>query len=270
MQLHFFDLISPWIFHLSSITLSAALWYPNAVHERYGKNVPAKLEKNPFQFVYDQDKMYNGEWKHMENLMSLSSPDQYNSVASAAQRNGSNYRMKRHIRNYEYRSNKQSYGNTNGVSGHNSYVKKNHGRRYSSLSNMRYSSIGSGGGKKGIIGLSIILAGSILSSTTNASPWNNNIQNSFNSISNEKNTINFFNNEHEDVIDKSNVPELHHAHGTTTISFKIKDAIITAVDSRATLGNFVGSRTVQKVLPISKYIIGTMAGGELQYFLIYF
>jgi len=87
-----------------------------------------------------------------------------------------------------------------------------------------------------------------------------------NPISNEKNTINFFDNEHEEVIDKSNVPKLHHAYGTTTISFKIKDEIIIAVDSRATLGNFVGSCAVQKVLPISKYIIGTMAGDELQYF----
>ena len=215
--------------------------------------------------MYDQDKMYNGEWKHMEKLMSLSSPDQYNSVASSAQRNGSYNRMKRQIRNYsEYRSNKHSYGNTNGASGHNgnSFMRNNHRRRYSSLSTMRYSSVGSGGGKKGIIGLSIILAGSMLSKA-NAIPWNNNIQNSFNPISNEKNIVNFFDSEKEEVIDKSNVPELHHAHGTTTISFKIKDAIVTAVDSRATLGNFVGSRTVQKVLPISKYIIGTMAGGEL-------
>jgi len=36
---------------------------------------------------------------------------------------------------------------------------------------------------------------------------------------------------------------------------------VTAVDSRASLGSFVGSKTTQKVLPISDNILGTMAGG---------
>lgn len=34
-----------------------------------------------------------------------------------------------------------------------------------------------------------------------------------------------------------------------------------AVDSRASIGSFVGSKTTQKVLPVSKTILGTMAGG---------
>ena len=37
--------------------------------------------------------------------------------------------------------------------------------------------------------------------------------------------------------------------------------IVVAVDSRATLGNFIGSKTVQKVLPIHPRLLGTMAGG---------
>jgi len=49
-------------------------------------------------------------------------------------------------------------------------------------------------------------------------------------------------------------------HGTTTLSFFFNDGIIVAVDSRASIGNFVGSKTVNKVIPISKHIIGTMAG----------
>ena len=33
------------------------------------------------------------------------------------------------------------------------------------------------------------------------------------------------------------------------------------MDSRASIGNFVGSKTTQKVLPVSEHILGTMAGG---------
>lgn len=50
-------------------------------------------------------------------------------------------------------------------------------------------------------------------------------------------------------------------HGTTTIAFIFQDGVIVAVDSRATIGNYVGSRTVKKVFPISKCMVGTMAGG---------
>lgn len=56
-------------------------------------------------------------------------------------------------------------------------------------------------------------------------------------------------------------PPLEYAHGTTTLSFKFKDGIVAAVDSRASIGSFVGSKTTQKVLPVSKHILGTMAGG---------
>jgi 5'-3' exonuclease/20S proteasome alpha/beta subunit len=56
-------------------------------------------------------------------------------------------------------------------------------------------------------------------------------------------------------------PPLEFAHGTTTLSFVFKGGIIAAVDSRASLGNFVGSKTVQKVLCINTHLLGTMAGG---------
>jgi 5'-3' exonuclease/20S proteasome alpha/beta subunit len=54
---------------------------------------------------------------------------------------------------------------------------------------------------------------------------------------------------------------LEFAHGTTTLSFKYQGGIIAAVDSRASLGNFIGSKTTQKVLPVNRCILGTMAGG---------
>jgi len=50
-------------------------------------------------------------------------------------------------------------------------------------------------------------------------------------------------------------------HGTTTLSFIFQHGIIVAVDSRASMGKYVGSRTTKKVFPISKFIVGTMAGG---------
>jgi len=61
--------------------------------------------------------------------------------------------------------------------------------------------------------------------------------------------------------DDMDVPPLEFAHGTTTLSFLFQGGIIAAVDSRATLGSFVGSKTTQKVLPINSHVIGTMAGG---------
>lgn len=50
-------------------------------------------------------------------------------------------------------------------------------------------------------------------------------------------------------------------HGTTTLSFKHKDCIVVCVDSKASIGNYVGSRCVRKVFPVSKNIVATMAGG---------
>ena len=50
-------------------------------------------------------------------------------------------------------------------------------------------------------------------------------------------------------------------NGTTTLGFKLSDGVILAVDSKASIGSYVGSRTVQKILPISSHIVGTMAGG---------
>merc|ERR1719410_175553 len=60
---------------------------------------------------------------------------------------------------------------------------------------------------------------------------------------------------------KGSEKKLKFYHGTTTIAFIYKDGIVAAVDSRASLGSFVGSKTTQKVLPINKNVIGTMAGG---------
>ncbi|OQS54487.1 PRE2 [Ecytonucleospora hepatopenaei] len=50
-------------------------------------------------------------------------------------------------------------------------------------------------------------------------------------------------------------------HGTTTLAFVFKEGMIIAVDSRATAGSYIASQSVNKVIEINKYLLGTMAGG---------
>lgn len=54
---------------------------------------------------------------------------------------------------------------------------------------------------------------------------------------------------------------MDHLKGTTTLGFVYQGGIIIAVDSRGSIGSFVGSDTVRKVLEINDYLLGTMAGG---------
>jgi hypothetical protein len=41
-------------------------------------------------------------------------------------------------------------------------------------------------------------------------------------------------------------------HGTTTLSYRFSKGIIVAADSRASMGQYVSSRTVKKIIPITK------------------
>ena len=50
-------------------------------------------------------------------------------------------------------------------------------------------------------------------------------------------------------------------HGTTTLAFRYRDGVVVAVDSRASMGSYIGSRTTRKILPIGRELLGTMAGG---------
>lgn len=65
---------------------------------------------------------------------------------------------------------------------------------------------------------------------------------------------------HPPVISPLPSDELQY-HGTTTLAFKFKHGIIVAVDSRASIGKYVGSRTTRKAFPISRHVLATMAGG---------
>lgn len=52
-----------------------------------------------------------------------------------------------------------------------------------------------------------------------------------------------------------------HKKGTTTLGFVFKEGIVIAVDSRASMGSYIASQNVQKVLEINQFLLGTMAGG---------
>ncbi|GAA6011328.1 hypothetical protein JCM10207_008302 [Rhodosporidiobolus poonsookiae] len=60
-------------------------------------------------------------------------------------------------------------------------------------------------------------------------------------------------------------------HGTTTLAFKYQGGIVVAVDSRATMGSYIASGTVKKVIEINPYLLGTLAGGgaDCQYWETY-
>ena len=49
--------------------------------------------------------------------------------------------------------------------------------------------------------------------------------------------------------------------GTTTLAFTYKTGILLAVDSRASMGSYIASKTVRKVTHINSYLLGTIAGG---------
>merc|ERR1719463_405474 len=49
--------------------------------------------------------------------------------------------------------------------------------------------------------------------------------------------------------------------GTTTLGFVFDHGIIIAVDSRASMGSYISSQTVKKVIEINDFLLGTMAGG---------
>jgi len=55
--------------------------------------------------------------------------------------------------------------------------------------------------------------------------------------------------------------EIKFAKGTTTLSFVFQGGVIVAVDSRSTMGPYIASQSVKKVIEINPYLLGTMAGG---------
>jgi len=56
-------------------------------------------------------------------------------------------------------------------------------------------------------------------------------------------------------------PNIKFLHGTTTLAFRFKGGVIVCVDSRASMGSYISSGTVKKVIEINPFLLGTMAGG---------
>jgi len=66
----------------------------------------------------------------------------------------------------------------------------------------------------------------------------------------------------DDVFSRDDAPhKIEMAHGTTTLGFIFQHGIIIAVDSRSTMGSYIASQSVKKVIEINPYLLGTMAGG---------
>lgn len=79
-------------------------------------------------------------------------------------------------------------------------------------------------------------------------------------LPNDKESQNILNNTNDKYEHPLN-PDIKMAHGTTTLGFVFESGVLIAVDSRSSMGSYIGSGTVKKVIPISRYLLGTMAGG---------
>jgi 20S proteasome subunit beta 5 len=76
-----------------------------------------------------------------------------------------------------------------------------------------------------------------------------------------------FNNESNNFFPSNYLFEpIKFSHGTTTLAFICRAGIVVAVDSRASIGKFIGSNTVEKVIEINSFLLGTMAGGAADCF----
>ncbi|KAH7684992.1 Peptidase T1A proteasome beta-subunit protein [Dioscorea alata] len=64
-----------------------------------------------------------------------------------------------------------------------------------------------------------------------------------------------------DGFQKDAVQMVKPAKGTTTLAFIFKEGVIVAADSRASMGGYISSQSVKKIIEINPYMLGTMAGG---------
>lgn len=60
---------------------------------------------------------------------------------------------------------------------------------------------------------------------------------------------------------KDSAQDIKFAKGTTTLGFMFKGGVLISVDSRSTQGPYIASQSVQKVIEINPFLLGTMAGG---------
>ncbi|KAI4343629.1 hypothetical protein L6164_010957 [Bauhinia variegata] len=66
---------------------------------------------------------------------------------------------------------------------------------------------------------------------------------------------------HFDDFQKEAIQMVKPAKGTTTLAFIFKEGVMVACDSRASMGGYISSQSVKKIIEINPYMLGTMAGG---------
>ncbi|KAI9108750.1 hypothetical protein K1719_020055 [Acacia pycnantha] len=64
-----------------------------------------------------------------------------------------------------------------------------------------------------------------------------------------------------DDFQKEAIQMVKPAKGTTTLAFIFKEGVMVAADSRASMGGYISSQSVKKIIEINPYMLGTMAGG---------
>ncbi|XP_073032722.1 proteasome subunit beta type-5-B-like [Primulina huaijiensis] len=64
-----------------------------------------------------------------------------------------------------------------------------------------------------------------------------------------------------DGFQKAAVQMVKPAKGTTTLAFIFREGVMVAADSRASMGGYISSQSVKKIIEINPYMLGTMAGG---------
>ncbi|GMH02991.1 hypothetical protein Nepgr_004830 [Nepenthes gracilis] len=64
-----------------------------------------------------------------------------------------------------------------------------------------------------------------------------------------------------DGFQKEAIQMVKPAKGTTTLAFIFREGVMVAADSRASMGGYISSQSVKKIIEINPYMLGTMAGG---------
>ncbi|KAL7467588.1 hypothetical protein ACHAXS_007835 [Conticribra weissflogii] len=247
----------------------AALWSPSCLDPRLN-GLPSKLEKNPYKFGnVDEFLDTLADVKTSENMVpSVLSQNASNTLESTAVMTSRGFATL-----VNARLNQQRKFSTYVKSGNNHYNSVKPLPRRGPLNIA--TNLARGGdprrrvcGAAGVVAISAFFFASCLCQVnaifSDASIGRIPIVSRLLPISNVTLSLRGGDIEHDGgMFDISNppTPPIEFAHGTTTISFVFQGGIVAAVDSRASIGNFVGSKTTQKVLPVSRNILGTMAGG---------
>lgn len=242
------------------VPLIAAIWQPSEIDPRL-VGIPARLEKNPYRFGSQPLKPFvtvKDNKKQKRPMLSLTNTAGLKSKILPDFSVGTSTKSSilPPVKNGYLGSSSSSYSTLSA----NPLMKVKRDRKVSAIPRRHF-------GSKSIT-IAAAVAGFVMAKGTNAmnplpllSPEHNlpiNLRGGA-----PGNQFDLFSNVYDDDITTTGKtpPPLEFAHGTTTLSFTFKDGIVAAVDSRASIGTFVGSKTTQKVLPVSEHILGTMAGG---------